>query len=355
MMMTDRFALAGTYTRGTASDGIYALGNSGEVKCVADGLDNPSFLVKHPFLDVIYAVSEVRDYRGSGGAVLALDAGGAERMRVIGQVASLGDDPCHLAISSTGRFLLVSNYSSGTFATLPVSSTGEPGDFISLVQHSGSGVDPVRQTGPHVHSVQLGPGERHVYVVDLGIDQIVRYPISPGGQVNAPGRKTTRLKPGAGPRHLCFDAGSGSGSGSGFCYVINELDNTVTSFAVDEEVGLVEMATFSTLPPDCEEANYTAEICLSPDGRFLYGSNRGHDSLVVFRVLGEGQLESVQHISTGGRHPRHFALTRDGSQLLVANRDSSNIVVFYRHPETGILTRSGMEYAVPAPVCVRIL
>ena len=335
--------LVGTYTEGTGSEGIYFIDETGAVSCVGADTRNPSYLELHPGLDLVYAVSERRD----SGAVQALSRG--EILVKIGEQPCLGEDPCHLAISKTGRFLLVSNYTSGTFASFPLDEAGRPSDFLSLVQHTGKSVDPVRQTSPHVHSIWFGPDERFIYVVDLGIDAIVRYPVAPTGAVDTVRRKVTRMKPGAGPRHLCFD------SHHEFCYVVNELDSTLTSFALDTDGGLTEISTFSTLAPDCDEPNYPAEIVLSGDDRYLYVSNRGVDSLGVFAVCGDGRLKQVQQIPSGGRHPRHFALTEDEAGIMVANRDTNNVTVFDRDADSGVLTQTGEDYAIPAPACIRIL
>jgi len=353
--------LVGTYTRDTASEGIYAFnwasGTLTQSLCNT-GIDNPSFVIKHPTRNVIYCVNEIRDddgekrpagrqseTGGSGGAsAYALGTGGA--LHLINRTSSLGLDPCHLESNDSGSLLLVSNYSSGSLAAFSLGPQGEIGDLCSFIQHSGKSVDPMRQKGPHVHSTKMGKKDAFVYVADLGLDQLIRYAISASGQIDVGARKNARLKSGAGPRHFCFDAAFES------CYLINELDNTVVAFALDDRQLLVELATYSALPADYGDASYCAEIQLSRDGRFLYGANRGHDSIVVFKVLGNGELKLQQFIDSGGRHPRHFSMTPDGDHLIVANRDSDNLVVFQRDRETGLLTNTGIVASVPAPVCL---
>jgi 6-phosphogluconolactonase len=344
--------LIGTYTRDTDSEGIYGFDHDKETGglnavSVNPGIDNPSYIIKHPLLDVVYVVNEIGDYCGDeGGAVSAysLDSGG--KLSLISQLPSLGVDPCHLTINITATLLLVSNYSSGTLASFPISKTGRLMNYVSHIQHHGNSVDPIRQKAPHVHSMNLGKNDKFVYVADLGLDSLIRYPVEESGRLITGEEITSKLQPGAGPRHFCFD------SRYEFCYVINELDNSVVSYAVDADGLFTEIATFSTLPEGYDGISYCGEIRLSPDGKYLYGSNRGHDSLVVFEVKGDGNLDAVQHLTSGGKHPRHFSITPDGARLIVANRDSNNLVTFDRDITTGRLSPSGETVFVPAPVCV---
>ena len=284
--------LVGTYTRGTDSLGIYGFkfnsaAGSFSDGTVNEGIDNPSYLLKHPELPVIYCVNEVRDFEGEGGSISAFDLSVDGKLTLINQVPSLGSDPCHIEFAYGGRLLLVSNYTSGTLASIPLGDAGELGNFNNFIQHTGHSVDPMRQKTAHVHSTKSGKNSTYIYVADLGLDQILRYSLDGTGQVNASQRSATRVRPGAGPRHFCFDAEFK------YCYVINELDNTIVSFAVNNDGLLVELATVGTLPVGYQDASYCGEIQLSADGRFLYGSNRGHDSLVVFKVLENGVLDWV--------------------------------------------------------------
>lgn len=345
--------LIGTYTRGTGSAGIYGFeagdGFEHVEACAVNGdIDNPSWLVRHPRLDVIYAVNEVRD-GDSGGGIAAFVCDASGHLEQIDQKSSMGGDPCHLSIDPEGKFLLASNYGNGSLAGYPLAADGRMQALTSFVQHGGRGIDPMRQKGPHVHSAVLDAGARNAYVSDLGLDQVVRYPLASDGTVQAGARVTTRLKPGAGPRLMCFD------STCRFAYVINELDNTIVSFERDESGDLIELAALSALPDDFADASYCAHIALSGDDRFLYASNRGHDSIAVFRVEEAGGLAPVQYQPSLGGHPRHFALAPDGCHLLVANRDGNNVVVMARDPVSGALTPTGAEIQVPAPVCVLFL
>ncbi|MFP6808842.1 MAG: lactonase family protein [Pseudomonadales bacterium] len=349
--------LAGTYTRDTASKGIYSFKYDAnrralELLTTNADIENPSYLLKHPSLDIVYCVNEVRDFGGDkegSGAVSAYSVSSTGVMEMISQVSSLGMDPCHLVLGPDASTLMVSNYSSGCLAAFPLNESGDIQQFSSFIQHRGKGVDPMRQKGSHVHSINFGRDGSSIYVADLGIDQIVRYPIDGLGQIDTNKRKNARLRSGAGPRHFCFD------TAFEYCYVINELDNTVVTFGLDDGGALVELVTHSTLPDDCEEASYCAEILLSPDERYIYCSNRGDDSITVFEVGEEGQMRMVQNISSGGLHPRHFTITPDGEGLIVANRDSNNLVVFSRNVDSGTLVRTDNDVSVPAPVCVRFV
>ncbi|HKI74598.1 MAG TPA: lactonase family protein [Pseudomonadales bacterium] len=340
--------LTGTYTRNTGSEGVYGFEVDDECRkfeptATNRQIDNPSWLVHHPALDVVYAVNEVRD-RDGGGGITAFGHNSLGVLSELGEVSSMGGDPCHLAIDSAGRYLLVSNYGGGNLASFALGKGGEPA-FAGLVQHAGRGVDPMRQKGPHVHSITLD-NAGNAYVADLGLDQVVRYPVGAGGSVSVEGRRTLRLRPGAGPRMLAFDRACRYG------YVVNELDNTLVVVERDDKGDLIELGTYSALPGNFADASYCAHIAITRDDRFVYASNRGHDSMVVFRVEPDGKLSLVQHESTKGRHPRHFAMTPDERYLLVANRDDNNIVVFERNADTGELAFTGTELTVPAPVCI---
>ncbi len=337
--------LVGTYTRETDSDGIYhlVLDQDYEVKelLLATNADNPSWLVLHPSLSTVYAVNEVGDFGGDGGAISTYQLDGAS-LDLVSQVPSLGKDPCHLTVLDRGDAIVATNYTSGSVTSYPLDQEGVPGNFESFIQHRGSGPDPMRQKSAHAHSSIVVNDQ--VIVADLGTDQLVSYAMGPSGSLDVTRMKRYRLTPGAGPRHMVHD------SALAYLYVICELDNTIVSFAVADT--LTELGSASTLPSDYTDASYTAQILISRDDRFIYGSNRGHNSIVVFEVLPEGELKLVQHIPTAGDHPRHFVLSPDESHLIVANRDSNNLVVFSRDMESGLLTGLDQQIEIPAPVCV---
>jgi 6-phosphogluconolactonase len=283
------------------------------------GIVNPSFFVAHPSGRWLYAVSETSQQDGAGGAVWALRA---ERepwaLHPLNQRASGGDHPCHLALDAAGRWLLVSNYSSGTVGVLPVLADGSLGEMTDLAQHRGSGSNPQRQEGPHAHSAAFTPDQRFAIVADLGLDRLFVYAFDPSaGKLNAHAHADAR--PGAGPRHLAFHP-----SGA-LLYVANELDSTVSVYDYDASSGaLHERQALETLPAGAPE-NSVADIHIAPDGSRLYVSNRGHDSIAVFDVAADGRLERRAVRPCGGRWPRNFALAPGGEFILVANQYSDEV------------------------------
>jgi 6-phosphogluconolactonase len=247
--------------------------------------------------------------------------------------------------------VLVVNYGTGSVAVLAIRDDGSLGDSTAFVQHSGSSVNPKRQQGPHAHSVNLSPDNRFAIVADLGLDQVLvyRFDASSGSlQPNDP--PFARVAPGAGPRHFTFHP-----SGR-FAYVINELASTVTAFNWDARRGVLsEIQTISTLPKDFSGENYTAEVVVHPNGRFLYGSNRGHDSIAVFSIDRQGKLTFIETTPTQGSFPRNFALDPTGRWLFAANQRSDNVVLFRVDPKTGRLSPANRTIRVGSPVCVRFL
>lgn len=286
------------------------------------GIDNPSFLAVHPNGRWLYAVSETSQRQdGKSGEVWALrlpDA--AVDFQEINYQASGGDWPCHLALDHTGRWLLVSNYGSGSVGILPVLEHGALGDMIELVQHHGSGLHPERQTGPHAHSTILSPDNRFAIVADLGIDELVVYAFDAAtGRLRPHGHVPARA--GAGPRHMAFHPGGS------YLYVAHELDNTVVVYSYERERGeLIEQQRIETLLPGAPES-LVADIHLAPSGDRLYASNRGDDSLTGFAITANGLLERLEVRTCGGHWPRHFAFAPGGQFLLVANQYSHEVTV----------------------------
>lgn len=336
----------GTYTRNTQSEGIYIFDENFNLISVNGGIENPSFLALSPNKKVLYGVNEISDFEGkNSGALSAFLVGTGGDLRLLNQVASLGSDPCHLALASSGKFILVSNYSGGSLVSISVGEDGSLGECMSKVQHSGRSIDKHRQESAHVHSATLVKDNSRCYVADLGLDQILTYPIEADGQLLVSKMESVNASAGAGPRHMVFDGKEER------MYLINELDNTIALFLIDKESNRFSRArSFSTLPSDFSGNSYCADIHLSRDGNYLYGSNRGHDSIAVFRVGEKDDLELLEIVHTGGKHPRNFVLSPDESQLVVANKDSDSIVVFNRNQETGRLEDSGILLQVPSPV-----
>lgn len=286
------------------------------------GVTSPSFLVVHPNERWLYAVSETHQQKdGVPGSVWAFRCTHEPwSLEPINQQASGGDWPCHLAIDATGRWLLVSNYASGTVGVLPILKDGALGELTDLVQHHGSGPNAERQDGPHAHSATFTPDQRFVVVADLGIDALIVYEFDPtAGRLREHSRTATR--PSAGPRHIAFHPNGK------YVFVANELDNTVAVYNYDAASGALQaQQIINTLPPNAPE-NTVADIHVSPTGDRVYVSNRGHDSITIFKVAADGQLALVAYRSCAGHVPRNFAIAPGGRFLLVANQQSDEVVV----------------------------
>jgi 6-phosphogluconolactonase len=253
-------------------------------------------------------------------------------------------------VDRDGRALVVANYSGGSVAAIALQPDGRLGALGTVVQHSGSSVNPARQKGPHAHVVTVAPGNRHVLCADLGLDQVLVYQFDAAtATLRANEPAFVRLPPGSGPRHLAFHPGGRT------LYAINELLCTMAVFDFDAaRGGLKEVQLVSTLPPgeSVQPGFSTAEVAVHPGGRFLYGSNRGHNTIVVYAIdSSTGRIRHVANTPTEGKTPRHFALDPSGAWLLAENQDSDTVVVFRIDPDTGALTPTGQSLTVPSPVC----
>jgi 6-phosphogluconolactonase len=245
---------------------------------------------------------------------------------------------------------LVANYGGGNISVIPVGDDGSLRAARVTIAHTGNSLHPQRQEGPHPHSIVLDPANNYVFVPDLGLDKVMQYRFDrANGQLSANQPPYSETIPGSGPRHLVFHP---SGTKA---YVINELDSTVTAYAYDSERGWFErLQTISTLPGDYSGSNLAADLHLTPDGNFLFGSNRGHDSIACYKVdQTTGWLTHLAFIQTGGRKPRGFAIDPTGSYLLAANQESHSIVTFRIDQETGMLNPTGHEARIPNPVCLK--
>ena len=349
-------AYVGTYTGGQSILCYRFHAQTGDLEPIgaSTGGPSPSFLTLHRNGRVLYAVNEVGEFAGERtGAVAAFaieSATGA--LTLLNRQSSKGSGPCHLTVDASSRYVIVANYGSGSVAMLPIREDGALDPASDFHQHAGSSVDKSRQEGPHAHSVTVDPDNRYVVAADLGLDKVLIYRIDDenGRLVPNPNQPYVAVRAGAGPRHFAFHPNGRLG------YVINELDNTVTAFAYDGARGtLRELQHISTLPDGYADTSYCADIHIHPSGRFLYGSNRGHDSIVVFAIGGDGTLKPVQHEPTQGNFPRNFALDPSGNYLYVANQNANNIVAFRIAPDTGRLSATGRVYEAPKPVCIRFL
>ena len=347
----------GTYTRpGGPSKGIYLYDldvKTGALKQVglAAEATSPSFLALSPDHRYLYAVGEMDAFEGKKtGAVSAFAVDPASgNLKLLNQQPSGGGGPCHVSVDSRGKHVFVANYGGGSVASFPVGSDGKLAAAASVVQHAGKGPDAARQEGPHGHWIGPSPDDRFVLACDLGLDQVLVYKLDAAdGKLAANDPPAGRVAPGAGPRHAAF-----SPNGR-FLYVINEMGNTMTTFAWDAAKGtLTEVQTLATLPEGHKEPNTTAEVVVHPSGKFVYGSNRGHDSVVAYAAdPSTGKLTLVGHVTDNIKTPRNINVDSTGQWLIAANQDSDSLVVFRIDAKTGALTQVGEPVAAPMPVCV---
>jgi 6-phosphogluconolactonase len=347
----------GTYT-GPSSKGIYAYrfnaitGKSTSLGLVAE-TTNPSFLTIDRTRRFLYAVNEISDYQDqkSGGvSAFAIDRK-TGKLTFLNEVPSRGADPCYVTLDKTGKYVLVANYGGGNVAAFPILKDGRLGEAAAFVQHTGRGHDPERQEGPHAHEIELANDNRFAIAADLGLDELLVYQFDAARGTLSPNNPPfAKVQAGSGPRHFAFHP-----SGK-YVFVINEMGSTVTALSYDAAHGtLHEQQTISTLPKDFKGKNDTAEIEVHPNGKFLYGSNRGHDSIAVFAVGPKGMLKGVEYVSTEGKTPRSFAIDPTGSYLFAANQGSNKIVVFRIDSKTGHLTPTGEALEAPSPVCIKFV
>jgi 6-phosphogluconolactonase len=351
----DYFVYIGTYTR-AASKGIYAYRfHPADGKLTPIGLaaetTNPSFLAIHPNGRFVYSVSEVETFNGQkSGAVSAFSIDPQSgKLMLLNTMPSRGGGPCHVLVDKTGKNLLVANYGTGSVASLPIKQDGSLAEASAFVQHTGQVALPERQGGPHAHSVNLAADNRFMIATDLGLDEALVYRFDAAkGTLTPNDPPFAKVEPGSGPRHFAFQPGDK------YAYVINEIKSTITTFRYDRARGtLQELQTVSSLPKDFSDNNSTAEIAVEPRGKFLYGSNRGHNSIAVFAIdPHKGILTLVEHTSTQGKTPRNFAIDPTGTYLFAANEGSGNVVLFHIDQKTGRLTPAGQTLEVGSPVCV---
>jgi 6-phosphogluconolactonase len=350
----------GTYTQeGSKSKGIYAYrfdaatGQSTSLGLAAE-TTNPSFLALHPSGRFLYAVNEVGNYKGpnSGGVSAFSVDGETGKLTFLNEVPSRGADPCYIIVDKAGKNVLVANYTGGSVAVFPIAEDGRIGEATTFVQHHGHGADPKRQEGPHAHSIDLSPDNRFAFVDDLGLDELLVYKFdSSKGSLTPNIPPFVKLDPGSGPRHFALHP-----SGK-FGYVVAEMASAVTALSVDLNRGRVRrLQTISTLPKDFKGENDDAEVHVHPSGKFVYTSNRGHDSIAVFAVdPNKGTLTHVDDVPTQGKIPRSFEIDPTGQFLLAENSKSDNIVIFRIDQKTGRLTATGQVLEVGSPVCVKFV
>jgi 6-phosphogluconolactonase len=350
----------GTYT-GKKSKGIYAFrldasGRMTQPTLVAES-ENPTFLAVHPNQKFLYAANEIGSFNGkkSGGVTaFAINAKTGE-LTPLNEQPSGGDGPCHLVVDATGKNVLVANYGGGSIEVLPVQEDGRLGEPTTFIQHQGGSVNKQRQEAPHAHFITTDPANRFALTCDLGLDKVLVYSFDAAKGSLAPNDPpSASIQAGSGPRHLAFHPNGR------FAYVINEMACTLTAFTYDSKRGeLKQLQNVSTLPPgeDLKPNFSTAEVEVHPSGKFLFGSNRGHDSIAVFSIDQKtGRLTHVENQATRGKTPRNFAVAPGGKYLLAENQDSDSIAVFRIDPKTGRLSSTDqMISGVGAPVCIKFL
>jgi 6-phosphogluconolactonase len=351
----DYFMYVGTYTDHGAK-GIYAYrfqASTGKLSSlgVVATTPSPSFLVVHPSGRFLYAANEndpaIADGQDNHLSAFAINQTTGQ-LTVLNNVSSHGGWPCYVSIDRTGSTLLAANYANGSVASFPIQADGKLADAATVDLHKGKSINPERQAGPHAHFLAPSPDNRFALSVDLGLDQVLIYRLDPATSTLTPNAPpSVALKPGAGPRHLAF-----SPDGR-FAYVNGELDSTVTTFSYDASAGTLKaLQTVSTLPAGFKGTSSTAEIQIDNGGRFLFVSNRGHDSIAIFSVdKATGRLTPSGHVPTGGKTPRFFTLDPSGRYLFAANQDSSTVSVF-KVDATAKLTPAQTLKDVPNPVSI---
>ena len=350
----------GAYTQGkdgakgiTVCDFDSATGKLSNPRLAAE-MRNPSFLAIHPNKSVLYAVGETADMGGKREGAVAAFAINPENglLQSINYVSSRGPGPCHLSIDPSAKTVMIANYSGGSVAAFPIKEGGKLGEAASFIQHTGSSVNPNRQKEPHAHSINPDKLGQYAFAPDLGVDKIFIYKLDADKAVLEPNDPpSASVAPGSGPRHFTFHP-----SGK-LAYVINELKFTITAFKYDADRGkLTEIQTISTIPPDWNGAGGTAEVVVHPNGKWLYGSNRGHDSIAVLHIdPATGKLTFIGTQGQGVKWPRNFVLDPTGKWLLVGNEQGASIVVFEVDPETGELHPTDNRLETPKPACLRFL
>ena len=298
----------------------------------------------------LYAVLETAEFEGipgGGAASYALRKDG--RLTLINTLSSGGAGPCHLCINRRQAKLYTANYSDGSFSVLNLGTDGALLPRASVVRHRGHGTDTVRQEGPHIHFTELTPDGRHLCTADLGLDRVIFYRLSPDGiPCEEDAALSLPLAPGSGPRHALF------GGCGNVLYILTELSGQLLVFRQTGE-GYAQVQCLPTTPEDFQDQNYPSALRFSPDGRFICASNRGHDSLAVYRVRPDGTLAPCGIYPSGGKWPRDFAFSSDGNYVFAANERSNEITVLHFDAENGSLQRTDMSQKLYRPTCIQVL
>lgn len=348
----DIFYAGSSSSRG--SKGIYVFefdrkeGKLKELQTVTEGT-SPGFLAISPDKKYLYSIYGKGTRTDGNGSVMSFKIDPSTGfLTKLNEQSSEGRGPAHISIDPKGRFAYVSNYGDGTIAVLPINKDGTLAKASDFIQHKGSSIVKGRQEGPHVHSAIPSDNGKYIYVSDLGIDKIMIYEVQNDGKLRPAIIPFAQNTPGSGPRHFTIHPNEN------FAYSAEELSSTIASFRVDKKTGaLSSLERVNMLPEGFTESNTAADIHFSKDGKFLYASNRGHESLVIFRIDPKnGKMSLVGHENTGGKHPRNFMIDKRGEFAFTTNQNSDNIVVYNRDIETGKLTPNGEQAIVPGVSCL---
>ena len=316
-------------------------------------VEHPFFLALSPNRKFLYSIHAPGSFGGKKHEQIAAFqiVGKSGELKLLNRQSARGTAACYLDVDATGKAVVVANYSTGSVASLPVAGDGSLGEAASFVQHEGSSVNPQRQKEPHAHCFVISPNNRFAYAADLGLDQILCYQLDAKRAKLSPNEKPfARTPPGAGPRHLTFHPNGRR------LYVINELTNSVTSFDYDGETGqLTRRQTISTLPDDFKGTSYCADLKITADGRFLYGTNRGHDSIAAYAIADDGRLKLLAIEPSLGKGPQNLAIAGQGTLLLCANMPGNNVALFRIDGKTGRLKSAGEPVAMPSPSCIMLI
>ncbi len=354
----DYYLYIGTYTDGTDSKGIYLYQINwvtGELTYVdVYEANNPSFLATDRKEQYLFAANEISNFdENHTGSVTSFRINKNDKsLTELNAVSSGGAHPCYVSVDNNGKYVLAANYSGGNVGVIPINDDGSLSNDIHVAQHRGKGANPGRQSAPHAHSVKTNIRNTIVYAVDLGIDKVMIYNFhESSGKLTPADKPFVQLAPGAGPREIAeYPYGS-------FAYVVNELNSTVTLLNSDPDDGSLEgVESYNMLPEEFDGDNYPADIRIHPNGKFLYASNRGHNSIAIFSINeSDGKLKLIGHQSTKGNWPRNFTIDPSGKFLLAANQKSNDVYVFEINNETGLLKYTGHSASIPAPVCLLFL
>jgi len=314
-------------------------------------VENPFFLAVSPDEKFLYSIHALAFGGKDNEEVAAYKIEPAGKLKFLNRQSAMGTASCYLAIDATGKTALVANYSTGSVASLPTQQDGSLKAAVTFIQHTGSSVDLPRQKQPNAHSIIVSPNNKFVYAADLGIDKILCYQLdAERGKLTPNKQPFVRLPPGSGPRHLTFHPNGK------FLYAVNEIKNTVTLFDHDAETGfLIEQQTVSTLPDDFEGRSHTADLKITPDGQFLYATNRGHDSIATYRIGDDGKLKRIAMTPSLGKGPQNLAISDHGEFLICANMPGNSVVVFHINAKTGELQAVGEPTEIPMPSCIMLL